>query len=97
MKRAYPTAGYELIALRWLDFEEPCVVAVVDDGMVATRRGNVAAPGRTLTAAEARCVAKVSEARDPAKVRADGWTCWGWPVTTGPFNRIILRSVPDDL
>jgi len=30
-------------------------------------------------------------------VRAEGWTATAWPVPGGPFNRIIVRSVPDDL
>lgn len=97
LKDRYPTAGYELIALRMLDFEEPCVIAVVDDGSVSVRRSNVATPGRTLTAAEQRCLAKAAETREPVKLRHDGWTCQAWPIPNGPFNRIILRGVPDDL
>ncbi len=98
IKALYSTAGYVLIALRMLDVaDDPCVMAVVDDGAVAARRGNQAPAGRTLTKAEAKAAARAVETGDPVKVRADGWTAWGWPVPGGPFNRIILRSVPDDL
>ena len=97
LKDRYPTAGYEVLALRLLDLDEPCVVAVVDDGSVSTRRGNRAPAGKQLTPAERRCLARVGESGEPQTVRLDEWTTRGWPVPTGPFNRIILRSVPDEI
>lgn len=93
----YSTVPEILIAWRLLDLEEICVISVVEDGTVSARRGNRAAAGRTLTAAEQRCVAIVSETREPASARADGWSARGWPASTGAFDRIILRAVPDEL
>ena len=85
------------MALRLLDLDDPCVIAIVDDGTVSVRRSNQNQVGKKLTSAEERCLVKVSEERDPQKVRYDGWTSQGWPIPNGPFNRIILRSVADDL
>ena len=97
LKEIYETATYELIALRQLDFEEPCVIAVVDDGIVATRRSNAMQATKKLTAAEALCVEKVTSEEEPVTVRKDDWTARGWPIPSGPFRRIILRAVPDEV
>lgn len=97
LKDRYPTAGYELLTLRLLDLEEPCVVTVVDDGTIGTRRSNRYGVSKTLHEAERRCREKVAEEDEPQKVRFDGWSCWGWPIPGGAFRRIILRSLPDEL
>ncbi len=97
LKGRYPTAGYEMLGLRTLDLDEPCVVAVVDDGVVAARRGNRAQAGKKLTPAEQACLDLIGEHREPQTARRDGWTARGWPVPTGPFRRIILRAVPDEI
>lgn len=98
LKDRYPTVGYEMIALRLLDIaEEPLLMAIVDDGTVATRRGNRSAVGKKLTETEQACLDLVMELGEPQTVRRSGWTVRGWPVPGGPFNRIILRAVPDEL
>src|SRR5438477_803372 len=98
LKDVYPTAGYELIALRMLDVDEPCVIAVVDDGTVSTRRGNSRPETKKLTAAEQAAIDKLGRYEEPRQTaRAGGWTATAWPIPGGPFGRIILRSVPDDL
>ncbi|MBY0460377.1 MAG: hypothetical protein K2V38_23935, partial [Gemmataceae bacterium] len=97
LQAIFSTAGMEMVAARLLDLDTPCVIAVVDDGAVASRRGNWVAVSRKLEAAERACVEKVMELDLPQRVRADGWTAWGWPVPGRPFRRIILRAVPDDV
>ncbi|MGL6096911.1 MAG: hypothetical protein ACRC7O_14080 [Fimbriiglobus sp.] len=97
VKEKYPTAGYELIALRFLDFDDPCVIAVVDDGTVGTRRANRFPATKKLTPAEQTCLERVGEAGVPQTVRKSDWSARGWPIPNGPFNRIILRAVPDEL
>jgi hypothetical protein len=93
----FPTVAYEWLSLRLLDLDDPCCIAVVDDGSVSTRRSNFAQLTKKLTEAEQACVEKVQSTEEPQVVRRDGWTARGWPIPGGPFNRIILRSVPDDV
>jgi hypothetical protein len=93
----FRTATIEAVAARLLDLDEPSVIAVVDDGIVASRRGNRFPAGRKLTNAEQECVDRISEHELPHRVRADGWTAWGWPVAGRAFRRILLRAVPDDV
>lgn len=97
LREAFAPTAYEWIALRLLDLEDPCVIAVVDDGSVSTRRSNFAQLGKKLTEAEVTCADRVRETEEPQTVRRDGWTARGWPIPGGPFDRIILRAVPDDL
>ncbi|HYH63960.1 MAG TPA: hypothetical protein VD866_04610 [Urbifossiella sp.] len=94
---AFRTARMEAVALRLLDLDSPCVIAVVDDGVVAVRRGNGAPTDRRLTAAEQQCHDRVAQLELPERVRADGWTADGWPVPNRPFRRVLLRAVPDEL
>ena len=90
--------GFEMIALRMLDIDEPCVIAVVDDGVVSTRRGNRTPETKKLTGAEQAAIDKLGRYEEPRQTaRTGGWTATAWPIPGGPFNRIIVRSVPDDL
>lgn len=97
LKKVFTTASMEMIALRLLDLDQPCVIAVVDDGVVATRRGNQAPASRKLSDAEQECVTRVTELDLPHRARVGEWTAWGWPVPHRPFRRILLRAVPDDV
>ena len=97
LKAAFATATTEAVALRLLDLDEPCVIAIVDDGVVATRRGNRTAEPKRLTAAEQECVDRVMALDLPHRVRTEGWTAQGWPVPDRAFRRILVRAVPDDV
>jgi hypothetical protein len=98
VKDKYPTVGYETLALRMLDVaDDPMVIAIVDDGVVAVRRANRFPVTKKLTEAEQRVVERVAEADGPARVRADGWTAWGWPTPGIPFRRIVVRAAPDEV
>ncbi len=97
IQETFATVNLEPIALRLLELEDPCVIAIVDDGVVGLRRSNAMQATKKLTPAEEFCIEKVIEAEEPQTVRKEGWTSRGWPVSTGPFNRILLRSVPDDV
>jgi predicted transcriptional regulator len=97
LKDVFKTAGYEMIAARLLDLEEPCIIAIVDDGEVGGRRSNRMHTPKKLTPTEQKCLDKVAELGEPQTVRGESWTVRGWPIPTGPFNRIILRSVTDEL
>lgn len=93
----FRTARMEAVALRLLDLDSPCVIAVVDDGVVAVRRGNAAPADRRLTRAEQECYDTVVKLELQHRVRVDGWTAEGWPVPNRPFRRVLLRSVPDEI
>jgi hypothetical protein len=97
LKKKFSTAATETIALRLLDLEEPSVVAIVDDGIVAIRRGNRSAAGKKLEAPEQKCLDQVMKLDAPQRVREGDWTVHGWPVPDRAIRRIILRSVPDDV
>lgn len=97
LKEVFVTASFETVALRLLDLDSPCVIAIVDDGVVAVRRSNQMPAGKKLTAAEQACVDRIMEQDVRHKVRAEGWTAEGWPVPNRPFRRVVLRAVPDDL
>jgi predicted transcriptional regulator len=97
LHKTFSTASMEAVAARLLDLDEPCVIAVVDDGVVASRRGNRMPATRRLEAAEQECLDRVMELDLPHRARVGEWTAWGWPVPNRPFRRIILRAVPDDV
>ncbi len=97
LKARYTTVGVELLLLRMLDVDEPAVVAVVDDGTATTRRSNRQPVGRALLAAELLCCERVRAEREPQRVRRDDWTTQGWPIPDGPYDRILVRSVPDEV
>jgi hypothetical protein len=97
LKKRFTTAAMEMLALRLLDLDEPCVISIVDDGIVSVRRGNRGPGGKNLEPVEQSCLDRVAELDLPHRVRADGWTVSGWPVRGRAFRRIILRAVPDDV
>jgi hypothetical protein len=98
LKEQYHTVGFELLAWRMMEADDDgCVVAIVDDGVVAARRSNRFPVTKQLTTAEQACVATISEMKKPIRKRMDDWTAWGWPTEGVPFRRIILRAVPDEL
>lgn len=92
----FTTASTEMVALRLLDLDAPCVVSIIDDGVVAARRGNRSAESKKLEPAEQQCHDRVAELELPHRVRTGGWTVHGWHVPGRPFRRIILRAVRDD-
>jgi predicted transcriptional regulator len=97
LKDVFRTASTEMVAMRLLDLDQPCVMAIVDDGVVAVRRGNTAPATKKLTPAEQQCLDHVMRLDLPHRLRAEGWTVHGWPVPERPIRRVILRAVPDDI
>jgi predicted transcriptional regulator len=97
LNRLFSTAAMEMIALRFLDLDEPCVIAIVDDGIVAVRRSNRFAATKQLERAERTCLDQIMKLDLPERVRIGEWTVQGWPVPGRPIRRIILRAVPDDI
>jgi hypothetical protein len=96
LKERYATASYELLADRWLDLPEPCVITVVDDGRVTRRRANARRVNKRPSAAEERCGRLVTSSGRPRTVVLGGWSVRGWPVPTPHGPRVILRSTVDE-
>ncbi len=92
----FGTAGHEAIAARLLDLPEPCVIAVIDDGIVVRRRSNAWRVNRELSPAERECQRHIHEHGLPHVVRSAGWTVNGWPVPRTLGRRVILRGVIDE-
>ncbi len=97
LHKRFTTASMEAVAARLLDLDDPCVIAIVDDGAVASRRSNRMPVNRKLEDAEQECVDRVTELDLPHRARVGEWTAWGWPVPNRPFRRIILRAVRDEV
>jgi Zn-dependent peptidase ImmA (M78 family) len=96
LKPRYGTSSHEVIALRFLDLPEPCVVTIVDNEHVSRRRSNGPRITRELLPAEQTCQQYVNRHGRPKVIRAAGVTVQGWPVHSPEWKREILRSVFDD-
>jgi hypothetical protein len=96
LKQRYKTSSHEVIALRFLDLPEPCVVTVIDNDHVSRRRSSGPRITRELLPAERKCQRYVNSRGRTRIVRADGIAVQGWPVHTPDWKREILRSVFDD-
>lgn len=97
LQAKFETVNMETVAMRLLDLDEACVITVVDDRVVTSRRANRFAVTRELKAAEQDCVDYIMDVDVPHRARKGEWTAWGWPVPNRPFRRILLRAVPDDV
>src|SRR5262249_40856938 len=95
LKDRYRTSSHEVIALRFLDLPEPCVVTTTDNEHIKRRRSNGPNITRELLPAEKRCQQHVNRTSRPRTIRADGITVRGWPVHAPDWKREILRSVLD--
>jgi Zn-dependent peptidase ImmA (M78 family) len=93
LKERYRSASHEVVAWRFLDLPEPCVITVFDNEHVSRRRSNAWRITRELAPAERECQRYVNHYSRPRVVRASGWTVQGWPVHQADWKREILRSV----
>lgn len=94
LKKRYRTSSHEVLALRFLDLPEPCIVSVIDNGHLRRRRSNGApVRRRELEIPEQMCQRRVNQSGSPQIVRSGGWTVQGWPVHQLDWKREILRSV----
>lgn len=96
LKERYSTSSHEVIAWRWLDLTEPCIVTILDNGTIHRRRSNAWPTKKSLAPAEEKCHKTVHQKGKPFEVRAGGWTVHGWPVHQLDWKREVLRSVIDD-
>jgi Zn-dependent peptidase ImmA (M78 family) len=93
LKKHYRTASHEVIALRFLDLPEPCIVTIVDNDHIHRRKSNGPAMSKELSPVEQKCQQYVNKHSRPRIVQEKGWTVQGWPVHQNDWKREILRSV----
>jgi Zn-dependent peptidase ImmA (M78 family) len=96
LKKRYRTSSHEVIALRFLDLPEPCIVTIVDNEHISRRRSNAWPTRRQLEPSERQCQEYVHQYSRPYRVQDNGWTVQGWPVHQGDWKREILRSVVNE-
>jgi hypothetical protein len=95
LREGFRTAAPELIAARWLDLPEPCIITTFDGERPVRRRSNVWRVTKQPSPVEEQCRRAVAAAGRPRTVVRGGWTVQGWPVAE-PLPRIVLRSVVDE-
>ncbi len=93
LKKRYTTSSHEVLAWRFLDLSEPCIVTIIDNDRIHRRRSNGPRAKRQLLPAEDACWKHVTRHGEPHVVHADGWTVQGWPIHQLDWKREILRSV----
>jgi len=96
LKERYRTASHEVIAWRFLDLSEPCIVTIVDNDTVSRRRSNGVRVTRQLSPPERQCQRYVNHYSRPRTVQAQGWTVQGWPVHRTDWKLEILRSTVEE-
>ena len=96
LKRQYSTASHEVIAWRMLDLGDPCIMTIVDNGVLHRRRSNAVRTRRELSPAEAKCQERVNRTGESCRLREGSWTVQCWPVHREGWKREILRSVVDE-
>jgi Zn-dependent peptidase ImmA (M78 family) len=96
LKERYKTASHEVIAWRFLDLPDPCIVTIVDNEHIFRRRSNAWPTRRRLEPAEEKCQRYVHHYSRPKMIQENGWTVHGWPVHQLDWKREILRSVVED-
>jgi Zn-dependent peptidase ImmA (M78 family) len=93
LKQRYATSSHEVIAWRFLDLPEPCIVTIVDNEHIYRRRSNSFPIKKKLEPAEEKCQRYVHHHGRPKRVQENGWTVCGWPVHQAGWKREILRSM----
>jgi len=96
LKKRYRTSSHEVIAWRFLDLPQPCIVTIVGNDHIHRRRSNAWPVRRRLEPAEQECQRYVNHYSRQRVIREGGWTVQGWPVHQADWKREILRSVVDD-
>ncbi len=97
LKERYMTSSHEVLAWRFLDLAQPCVVTILDNEHISRRRSNAWPIKRALLPVEKLCWEQVTHHARPATMRDDEWTVQGWAVHELEWKREILRSVRSEL
>ena len=93
LKKRYSTSSHEVLAWRFLDLPESCIITIIDNERIHRRRSNAWPTKRELLPAEEQCWKYVTHYGRPKVVRDAEWTVQGWAVHQLDWKREILRSV----
>lgn len=93
LKKRYATSSHEVLAWRFLDLPEPCIVTIIDNERIHRRRSNAWPTRRQLLPVEEQCWNYVTGRGEAKVMRGDEWTVTGWPVHQLDWKREVLRSV----
>ena len=93
LKKRYATSSHEVLAWRFLDLPQPCIVTIIDNERIHRRRSNAWRTKRELLPAETECWKYVTQRGKAKLVHDDEWSVQGWPVHQLDWKREILRSV----
>jgi hypothetical protein len=96
LKERFRTASHEVVALRLLDLEAPCVITILDNNHVTRRQSNAWPVTRQLLPVERECQEYANYYSRGRSARAEGWSVTAWPVHKLDWKREILRSVYDE-
>ena len=96
LKQRYRTASHEVLAGRFLDLPDPCIVTIIDNDRISRRKSNAWPTRRRLEPAEEKCQRQVRKSGEPCCVAENGWTVHGWPVHQTGWQREILRSFVEE-
>src|SRR5437868_961489 len=74
LKERYSTSSHEVLAWRFLDLPEPCIVTILDNEAITRRRSNAWPIKRKLEPAEEKGQRQVHQYGRPRRVQENGWT-----------------------
>jgi len=97
LKKIFPNAAYEIIALRMLDLPQTCIITLVDNSHITKRKSNHFKASKLLEPIESLVLNYVHENSRPKHLNENGWRISGWPVHQLDWRREILRSIPPDI
>ena len=96
LKQRYETASHELIARRMLDFADPILITVFDQGQVTFRRGNTLRKSPPLCTDEI-CAQQRAHDTGATAMQHGEVAVHAWPVHEAHWKREILRTVLPEL
>lgn len=95
LKSLYPTASYEVLAIRLLDLDPPTIVTIFDNGKLTRRIANFAGQAPPLLPIESASRRAAHDAAAPQHGIHDGIRVQAWPIHEAGWKREILRTIAD--
>lgn len=95
LKERYHTASYEVIALRMLDAESPCLISIFDNGRLTRRLTNLEHRPPKLLDIERQCQTEASQSRRAVTRESEIAKVQAWPIHEEDWKREIIRTEPN--